>query len=620
ILGVLPQGFEGLTGQAQIWIPLMTIDAEELEGAYNHSYRLVARRKADVSEQEARAAVTLLGRRIDAQYPDSHDSKWGAAAVPMDDERIDPLVRQAVLLLLAAVAAVLLIVCVNLSNLLLARGAARRREIALRGAIGAGRARVIRQLLTESLVLSIIGGCLGVAFAYAAVSYVRRFDGLSIPLLKNVSIDPAALGIALGFSLLTAVLFGLAPAVTAARADLASVINGSARGSSDSHDHRLVRSSLVVSQVALACLLLVGAGLLLRSFLHVLDINLGFQADSTYALRVDAGADVDSPEKFRAYLRRLISAARDVPGVAAASITDAVPLDSNRSWGVQAKGQPPDRQVGALVKVIGPGLMHAMRTPLLAGREFADHDDATSAPVVLINQSLAEELWPGRDPLLESLRLAGADRRVVGVVADVRHLSVEESSGPEFYLPILQMRTMSPSLVVRTRRPLSEVGPSLRQALAGVAPDLPTAGFRPLRQIIDRALSPRRFFVSLLIAFAAAALMLAAIGIYGVISYSVTRRTPEIGIRMALGASSGRIRAGVVGDTLRLALAGAAIGIAGAVALTSFLSSMLFGLSPADPWAYAGAAAILLLVALAAGFLPAFRASRISPMNALRAD
>jgi predicted permease len=261
-----------------------------------------------------------------------------------------------------------------------------------------------------------------------------------------------------------------------------------------------------------------------------------------------------------------------------------------------------------------------MQTPLIVGREFTESDDADSRRVVLVNETLAKRAWPNHDPLLGVLHIGGADRQVVGVVADVRHLSVEESSGPEFYLPVLQMRTMSPSLVVRTNRPFADVAPALRAAIAEAVPGLPTAGFRPMQQIVDRAVSPRRFFVNLLIAFAAAALALAAIGIYGVISYSVTRRTPEIGIRMALGASSGRIRAGVVGDTLRLALAGSAIGIAGAVALSSLLASLLFGVSPNDPWTYAGAAAILLLVAIAAGFIPAFRASRISPMTALRAE
>jgi len=499
--------------------------------------------------------------------------------------------------------------------------AARRKEMALRSAIGASRARLVRQLLTESFLLSLAGGGLGVAIAYAAIAYLRRLEGISIPLLKNVEINTAALAVAAGVSVLTAVLFGLAPAMTAARGNPGETLKTGGRGSGEGGDPRRIRSALVVSEVALACLLLVCTGLLLRSFWHVLDLDLGFQADRMYALRIDTGPSIDSPDKFSAYMRQLMSAARDVPGVEAASITDNVPLDSLRSWGVRAQGQPPDQSIGAVIKMVGPGLMETMRTRVVAGREFTDHDDAGGAPVALINKTLAERLWPGQDPVLRTMVVNDADQvQVVGVVADVRHVNIEQAPVPEFYLSILQHRTMSPSLVVRAGRPFGDVAPALRRALNEIVSDLPTTGFRPLRRIVDRAMSPRRFFVELLIGFAGAALALAAIGIYGVISYSVARRTPEIGVRMALGASSGRIRASVVGDTLRLALTGAVVGIAAAVAVSSVLASLLFGVSRSDPWTYAIAAAVLLLVAIAAGAIPAVRASRISPMRALRAD
>jgi predicted permease len=529
-------------------------------------------------------------------------------------------VRQPMLVLWAAVGLVLLIVCVNLSNLLLARAATRRKEMALRGAIGAGRFRLARQLLTESFVLSLIGGGLGVGLSYAAVGYVRRLEGLSIPLLKNVEIGGEVLAIALGVTVLTAVLFGLAPAIAVVRGDLGSALKDSGRGSSEGRDHRLVRAGLVVSEVALACLLLIGAGLLLRSFLHVLDVDLGFQPEQTYSLRIDASNDIDSQEAFTEYMRRITAAANSVAGVEAA-VTDAVPLDSNRSWTVRRSDQQGDEgYVGALVKVIGPGLLGTLRTPVVSGREFEETDDQTREPVTLVNRSLAERLWPGEDPIGRQLAIGDFKPRVVGVVADVRHLTVEESAGPEFYLSIMQMGTQSPSLVVRTSRPFADVAPGLRSALTEVVSDLPTAGFMPLDQVVDRALSGRRFFVNLLIAFAAAALLLAAIGIYGVIAYSVTRRTAEIGIRMALGASAGGVRASVVNDTLRLALIGIGIGLAGAVGLSSLMTSLLYDVSPSDPWTFGAAAGMLLLVAAAAGFIPAARASRISPISALRAD
>ena len=371
------------------WGPTMAI-----LGRWRPSVSVAAvQAELDAMVEQRRREDAALGRSQSARLfiKPFHESVVGNVQRPM-------------LTLWAAVGLVLMIVCVNLSNLLLARGAARSREMALRSAIGAGRGRLVRQLLSESLVLSMLGGGLGVAFAYGAIEYVRRLEGLSIPLLKNVDINLGALGVTVAVTVLTALLFGLAPAVAAARGDLGDALKAGGRGSSESRDHRYLQSALVVSEVALACLLLVGTGLLLRSFWHVLDINLGFETSRTYALRVDSARETDTPAKFHAYMSRLISAARDVPGVEAASLTDAVPLDSSRSWGVRAKGQSPDQNFGALLKIIGPGLMDTMRTPIIAGREFTDRDDEGAVPVTLINQSLAERLWPGLDPAAADTR------------------------------------------------------------------------------------------------------------------------------------------------------------------------------------------------------------------------
>lgn len=622
IVGVMPEDFDfgavfAPGNHIEIYMPAVL----DVLRDWDNTMAILGRLKPGVTLPTAQAEVNALIERQLIEHPEFRETGNSRPIVQPLRELITGGMQQPMATLWAAVGLVLLIVCVNLSNLLLARAATRRKEIALRGALGAGRVRLVRQLLTESFVLSILGGALGIALAYAATGYVRRLEGLSIPLLKSVEIHGGALGFAVGATVLTALLFGLAPAITVARGDFGAALKESGRGSSEGRDHRSLRSLLVVSEVALACLLLVGSGLLLRSFLHVLDVNLGFEAERVYTLRVDSGPNLDTAEKFFAYIKQLVLASREVPGVEAASITDAVPLDSTRAWSVRAQGQPPEDSSGALLKVVGPGLFETMRTPLIAGRDFTELDDAARPLVAIVNESLAKRLWPDQDPLLGTL-LVGSRRvcQVVGVVADVRHVNVEETPGGEFYLSILQQPTMSPSLVVRTSRPFADVAPGLRAALAEVVPDLPSGNFRPVQQLVDRAVSPRRFFVNLLTAFAAAALALAAIGIYGVISYSVAQRTPEIGIRMALGASAGRIRAGVVGDTLRLALAGSVLGIIGAAALSSFLASLLYGVSPSDPWTYAGAAAILLLVALTAGFFPAFRASRISPMTALRAD
>jgi predicted permease len=622
IVGVMPAAFDfGAVFAPGIRIELYMPAVFDTLREWGTTMAVVGRHRPGVTAAATRAEVNaILDRQERERSNAGTPSRFGVVLQPLRESIVGNMQRP-MLTLWAAVGLVQLIVCINLANLLLARGVTRRKEMALRSAIGAGRFRLVRQLVSESLVLSGLGGALGVAFASVAVLYLRRLEGLSIPLLKSAEINGAALGVAIAVTVLTALLFGLVPAMTSARSDFGEALKATSRGSSEGREHRFVRSLLVVSEVGLACLLLVCTGLLLRSFLRVLDLNLGFRPEQAYALRVDAGPGMDTPEKFHAYMKRLISAARDVPGVEAASITDAVPLDSSRNWAVRAKGQPPDQTIGALVKIVGPGLMETMRTPIIAGREFTDQDAVDSLQVTMINQALAERLWPGQDPLRRPM-MVNVDREllVVGVVANIRHVSVEEAPRPEFYLPILQRTTMSPSLVVRTERPFAEVAPALRRALAEIAGDLPTTTFRPLQQIVDRAVSSRRFFVELLIAFASAGLALAAIGIYGVISYSVSQRTPEIGIRMALGASSARIRAEVVRDTVRLALLGAVLGTAGAIAISSVLASLLFGVSPTDPWTYGGAVAVLLLVAITAGIIPAVRASRISPMTALRAD
>jgi predicted permease len=622
IVGVMPASFDfGAVFAPGVRIDLYMPAVFDVLRDWGSTMAVLARHRPGMTADAAQSAINGILARQEAERARAAGSTAFTFVVRPFHESIIGTMRRPMLTLWAAVGLVLLIVCINLANLLLARAAARRKEMALRSAIGASRTRIVRQLLTESFILSIVGGGLGVAVAYAAIAYLRRLEGMSIPLLKNAEINAAALAVAGGVSVLTAVLFGLAPAITAARGNPGEALKVGGRGSGEGGDPRRMRSMLVISEVALACLLLVCTGLLLRSFWHVLDLDLGFQADRMYALRIDTGPSIDSAYKFNAYMRRLMAAARDVPGVESASITDNVPLDSLRSWAVRAPGQSRDQSFGAVIKMVGPGLMETMRTRVIAGREFTDHDDEDGAPVALINKTLADRLWPGQDPVLRTMVVNDSNQvQVVGVVADVRHITVEAAPVSEFYLSILQRRTMSPSLIVRTGRPFAEVAPALRRALNEVVPDLPTANFRPLRQIVDRANSSRRFFVELLMAFAGAALVLAAIGIYGVISYSVARRTPEIGVRMALGATSARIRATVVRDTLRLALTGAVVGIAAAIAVSSVLASLLFGVSRSDPWTYAIAAAVLLMVAIAAGAIPAIRASRISPMRALRAD
>lgn len=621
IVGVLPASFDfgqifAPGNKIEVYLPVIF----DVVRNWGNTMAILGRLKPGISLESAQAEATGVIEHQQQERPEfGPPGSYNAILKPFQ-QSVTGTMHRPMMLLWGAVILVQLIVCVNLSTLLLGRATARRKEMALRGALGAGRFRLARQLLTETSILAVAGGALGVGLASVAVWWVRQFQAVGIPLLRTVEINDKVLGLAAGVTILTALALCIAPVMAVVKGNLNDSLKEGGRGAHQGFDHPFARAVLVVSEICLACLLVVGAGLLILSFLKVLDVDLGFTTQGTYALRVDAGPAVDTQEQFENYMHQLIAAAREVPGVAAASVSDALPFDSNRSWVVRAKEQRPEDVIGALVKVVGPGLLETMGTPILSGREFTDYDDTRGRPVALINQTLARRLWPERDPVGQFLQVFDTEREVVGVVADVHHLSVEEPSGPEFYLPVLQIRSMSPSLVVRTSRPFQDVAPALRRELTKVAPDLPTNRFRPLAQIVDRAVSPRRFFVKLLGGFAIIALLLAAIGIYGVVNYSVARRTPEIGIRMALGASGGRILKGVVGETMRLALVGVVLGLLGAVALSSLLASLLFAVSPTDPWALVAAGVVVLLASILAGFLPAVRAARVSPMRALRTD
>jgi predicted permease len=375
-----------------------------------------------------------------------------------------------------------------------------------------------------------------------------------------------------------------------------------------------------VSEVALACVLLVGAGLLIRSFLRVLDIDLGFHPERAAALRIDPDSTYNTQEKRNAYFTQALHSALEIPGVEAAGLTDAIPLGHNRSWGIGAKGVVYKRggyYPDGYVRIISDGYFKAMGVPLHAGRDFTERDDMTSQKVIIVNESLARELWPGQNPIGQSVTVDG--REVVGVVGDVHHLALEEKSGNEFYIPIRQTGDYgSVDLVVRSSLSTSELVPRLREALRPIDPTLATGTIRTMQQVVDKAASPRRFVVLLLAGFAGFALILASLGIYAVISYSVSQRTQEIGIRMALGASAQALQANILLQTLVLASIGTVIGVVSSWALSSTLSTLLFGVTATDPATFAAMLILLTAIAALAGYLPARRASRIDPMSALR--
>jgi predicted permease len=432
--------------------------------------------------------------------------------------------------------------------------------------------------------------------------------------------DARVLGFALVAALATGLLFGLVPALQVQDLKLHDTLKDSNRGSSQGRGHAWIRGALVVSEIGLACVLLVGAGLLIRSFLRVLDVDMGFRPERASALRIDPNASYKTQEQKNSYYTEALHRVMDVPGIEGAGLSDALPLGHNRSWGVAAKGVQyrPGNFPEGFPRIISDGYFHAMGIPLRAGRDFTERDTKGSLNVIILNETCARTLWPGEDPI-GKIVAEDVDRTVVGVVGDVRHMALEEGSGNEFYIPMRQTQDYGTvDLVVRTSLPTAELRSRLREALRPIEPDLPTANMRTLQTMVDRAVSPRRFVVWLLGGFAGFALVLASLGIYAVISYSVSQRTQEIGIRMALGASAETLERSILLQTLGLAGIGMIVGVVASSVLARALSGLLFGVTSSDPLTFGGMLVILTGVAALAGYLPARRASRIDPMSALR--
>ncbi|MGB9147179.1 MAG: ABC transporter permease [Acidobacteriaceae bacterium] len=644
VIGVLPESFDfGAVfspGERVDLIVPLSLDHERMWG---NIVTFIGRMKPGVMLGQAQAEADLVVPKLcwNEKYPHSCGSY--AAVTQVGDKfvrndgggmvlrtlknYVSGKMRRSLIVLWSAVGMILLIACVNLSNLLLARAAARSREFAMRSALGASRARMVRQLLTESLILSAAGAVLGLGLAWALVVWLAHQGALALPLLNTLHIDGEALGWTMLIAIAAALLFGLFPGMRMAGGNLQEALKEGGHGSSVGRRHERVRALLVVAEVGLACVLLVGAGLLLRSFLKVLDIDLGFQPDHAASMRVEyddsAPTDDASAEKRGAVFQQMIARVSALPGVKAAGIVDFLPLGPNRAWGVpvpQGKTFPEGALPSPLVYVCTPGYVEAMGMHV-RGRDFTWDDGPKSQTVVLINAAAARAYWPGEDAVGKVL-MSGPNTQlhVIGVVDDVHVSSIEEEKGWQIYYSAMQRGPDDANLVIRTSVPPASLAASVLHALREMNPNQPAMEFKPLRTIVDRAVSPRRFFVLLVGIFAGLGLLLAALGIYGVIAYSVTRQTQEIGIRMALGASRGRVQRAVLGRTLRLALLGMAAGVAMSLLTARAIASLLYGTQPTDLLTYAGMMALLLAVAALAGYLPARRASRIDPMVALRTN
>jgi len=619
VVGVLPASFDFGT----IFTPGSRVDMFEPfplsaeTNRWGNTIAIVGRLKPGAALGTAQAEATILGKQLQEENPKLNDFEPKLSTLA---EHVSGQLRPTLVVLACAVGVVMLIVCANLSNLLLARGAGRKKEIAIRTAMGAGRGRLIGQMLTESLVLSCCGAALGLVLAFVGTRALAHLTSVSIPLLSDVRIDGSVLGFTLVAALMTGLLFGLVPALQVQDLKLHDTLKDSNRGSSQGRGHAWIRGALVVSEIGLACVLLVGAGLLIRSFLRVLDVNMGFRPERAAALRIDPNASYKTQEQKNSYYTEALHRVMDVPGIEGAGLSDSLPLGHNRSWGIAAKGvqYTPQTFPNGFPRIISDGYFHAMGIPLKSGRDFTERDTKGSLPVIVLNETCARTLWPGEDPL-GKIVAEDVDRTVVGVVGDVHHMALEEASGNEFYIPMRQTQDYGTvDLVVRTSLPTAELASRLREALRPIEPDLPTGNMRTLQTMVDRAVSPRRFVVLLLGGFAGFALVLASLGIYAVISYSVSQRTQEIGIRMALGASAETLQRSILLQTLGLAGIGMIVGVVASWALARMLSGLLFGVTSSDPVTFAGMLVILTGVAALAGYLPARRASRIDPMAALR--
>ncbi len=620
VVGVLPEWFDFSSvftpGSRVDMVVPFPITAET--DRWGNTLAVLGRLKPGVSIGSAQAEFDVINR----QLREAHPERWtfGARLTPLQ-QHLTGRFRRGLVVLLCAVGAVLLIACTNLSNLLLARASSRRREVAIRSALGATRARLIRQMLTESVLLSLTGAVVGISLAYLAIRYLSTIQAVTIPLLRTVDIDGSAMLFTVVAAVATGLLFGLAPALQISGSDEASSLKDAGRGLSENRGMAWTRGALVVSEMALACVLVIGAGLLTRSLLRLLDVDLGFRPERTAIWRIEAGGKYADAAGQTAFYDRLVGAVEAVPGIESVGVTDALPLSRDRSWGMFAVGVTYQKEQvpTAHPRIVDRRYIPTMRIPLAAGRNFEARDTADSEKVIIINEKAARRLWPNENPIGKMTRFGG-ERRVVGVVGNVRHQALEEEGGLEGYIPITQAGSSSMELVVRARMEPATLAPGVRAALRLVDPALPTAEFQSLEGLVERAVSPRRFLVVLLSSFAVAALILACVGIYGVVSYTVSQRTPEIGIRMALGATAGNIQLEVLRQTVALVATGILIGVVGALILGRLAASLLYRLEPTDPVTFFGTAGVLLAVAMAAAYLPAHRASRVDPMCTLRAS
>ena len=648
VIGVMPAGFHdpGRTTEErnnEIWIAagFAAPPAPPPLRKLRFLPRTIARIKPGLTVQQAQSRVDALVASLQEQFPDEYprQSVWTVRLVPLK-ETVMGGIRPALILLFGAVALVLVIGCVNIANLLLARASARWREMAIRRAIGATRKRLISQLLTESLLLSLLGGAAGLAILFGTKAFLLKLLPDSLPRLHEISINWTVLLFALLVSVVSGAIFGLAPALQAGRLDFTRGLKEAARGSTSSGEQARTRRMLVVTEFALSLVLMTAAGLLLRSFWDLLSVRAGFNPENVMAVRTwlpipnDPNTDVyRTPAQESALVREILRRSRSLAGVEEIAIGNVASLplghgpDDLNPYPVILEGREPagDQAPLANSSSVTPEYFHLLAMPLLRGRLFTDFDDDKAPTVAVVNEAFARTYFPNTDPIGKRLRLPAPGNRssstwatVIGVLADARTESLAEAIGPQIYLDLYQRRAKDLAIFVRGRLDTAAIPAELREQVQSVDPELPVFGERTLDEIVSSSLSERRFSMEMVGLFALTALLLAALGIYGLISYMVSERTHEIGIRLALGAQTRSIRRMILRQALGLAISGAAIGLVCAFIVSHLVAGLLYGVSPTDPLTFVGVVLLLLQVALLACYVPARRATRVDPMVALR--
>jgi putative ABC transport system permease protein len=621
VVGVLPPDFEVMEPGVDIFVPL-GLDPNDARSANNRFLTVIARRQAALGQ--VTSELSGVGAQLERAMP-ALDQGWRPSAFALEDELVGG-VRRALWVLMGAVGCLLLMACVNVANLLLARGATRRKEFALRAALGASRARIVTQLLSESLLLSLAGGLAGLLLAVGAVKLLAYAGPSSVPRLTESHIDFRLFAFALGISILSGILSGIVPAMRDAGTSLSAVLNEGGRGGTAGRSGRAMRNALVVSEMALAVIVLIASGLLVRSFVRLRSVNPGFQPAGILTARVPLGGGRNSALDRRAsFFEQVTERIATLPGVRSVGAINGLPLSGlgvGTPFAVGGRPAPSaEQRPTALWRSVTPAYFHTMAIPLLEGRVLAKSDNQQAPLAIVVNRTLARRYWPGVSAVGGRIAIdqnAGRVSEIVGVVGDVKPERFDGEDWPTIYSPYAQAPVSAMTLAVRAAGPPMGLATALMREIHQLDPDQPVAEVRPMEEVVDQSVATARFNMVLLAVFAGVAFVLAAVGIYGVVSYDVTERTNEIGIRMAMGAQPGAILKLVLGQGARLAVYGIAAGLLGAAALTRLMGAMLFGVTPTDAWTFAAISILLTIVALAASYLPSRRAMALDPVTALR--